>query len=434
MKKILNEIVAVARDAVSIMLEAKTIEATKEAKTGHANFVTAYDKRVQEFLYERLALVMPDAVFIGEEEKVHAKLPEGYAFIIDPIDGTTNFMMGYNCSCISIALLKAGEPVIGVVYNPYVNEVYTAIKGMGAFLNDEPIHVREGSIEDSIVMVGTAPYYEEYFEDTFEKIYKVFHHCIDIRRSGSAAIDLCAVAAGRVGLYFEQLLQPWDYAAGSLIVKEAGGVYQSIDGSELQFEKQCGGVAGSKQIVEEYLAIIGAPAKGSKFNYELEKSRLLKLSQKMISYYAGDAKRIQHFIKVHSFASMIGKEEGMSPREQVILEAAAYVHDIGIKESERIYGDCTGKHQEELGPDIAKVMLTECGFDNTIIDRVLYLVAHHHTYDGIDGDDYQILVEADFLVNLFEDSANEDSIKAAYAKIFKTEAGKRMCREMFGVI
>lgn len=168
------------------------------------------------------------SVFIGEEEEKHKKLPEGYAFIIDPIDGTTNFMIGYNCSCISIALLKGGEPVIGVIYNPYANEVFTAIKGQGAYLNDEPIHVRDEKIQKSIVVVGTAPYYEDMFEISFEKIYKVFKHCIDIRRSGSAAIDLCNVASGRVGLYFEQSLCPWDYAAGFLLVKEAAAYVHDI--------------------------------------------------------------------------------------------------------------------------------------------------------------------------------------------------------------
>lgn len=432
MRKILQDIVGVARDAVSIMLEAKTIEATKEAKAGHANFVTAYDKRVQDFLYDRLKMVVPDAVFIGEEEKEHQALPEGYAFIIDPIDGTTNFMMGYNCSCISIALLKGGEPVIGMVYNPYANEVFTAIKGQGAYLNDEPIHVREGSIEDSIVLVGTAPYYEEFFESTFDKIYKVFHHCIDIRRSGSAAIDLCNVAAGRVGLYFEQSLCPWDYAAGSLIVKEAGGEYVPIDGSDLQYENRCGGVAGSKQIVAEYFNIVGKPAEESAFNKELEYAKLDKLYINMISYYANDPGRIQHFMKVHSYAALIGRKEGVSPRMQVIIEAAAYVHDIGIKMALEKYGNSDGIHQEELGVAPAKEILKKSGFDDELIDRVAYLVGHHHTYNNIDGIDYQILVEADFLVNLYEDEVNAEGIKSAKCNIFKTKTGIMLCEQCFG--
>lgn len=445
MKKILSEIVSVARDAVSIMLEAKAIEGTKEAKSGHANFVTAYDKRVQDFLYERLSTVIPEAVFIGEEEEKHKKLPEGYAFIIDPIDGTTNFMMGYNCSCISIALLKGGEPVIGVIYNPYANEVFTAIKGQGAYLNDEPIHVRDEKIQNSIVVVGTAPYYEDMFEISFEKIYKVFKHCIDIRRSGSAAIDLCNVASGRVGLYFEQSLCPWDYAAGFLLVKEAGGEFVHIDGSQVQFEERRGAVAGSKKAVEEYFEIVGKFEKDSEFIKELEMAKLDKVYTAMIKYYAKDPKRIQHFVKVHSFAALIGRGEMLDSRTQLILEAAAYVHDIGIKPSEEEFGNSDGPNQEKLGVKPAEKLLRECGFDEEFINRVVYLVGHHHTYKNIDGIDYQILVEADFLVNLYEDGCFDEqtsenksglhntTIQKAMDNIFKTKTGISICKDMFGV-
>ena len=122
--------------------------------------------------------------------------------------------------------------------------------------------------------------------------------------------------------------------------------------------------------------------------------------QKMIEYYAGDPKRIQHFIKVHSFAKMIGESEGLDANTQYILELAAIVHDIGIKTSEEKYGNCNGKLQEQEGPAIARQMLTELSIDKAIIERVCYLVGHHHTYNNIDGIDYQILVEADFLVNM----------------------------------
>ena len=125
------------------------------------------------------------------------------------------------------------------------------------------------------------------------------------------------------------------------------------------------------------------------------------LYQDMIEYYAGDPGRIQHFVKVHSFARLIGQMEGLDEELQTILEAAAYVHDIGIKPAEALYGECGGKLQEELGPEQAKKMMKKCGFSESQVERVSYLVGHHHTYTGIDGADYQILVEADFLVNLF---------------------------------
>lgn len=152
---------------------------------------------------------------------------------------------------------------------------------------------------------------------------------------------------------------------------------------------------------------------------------------KMIDYYRGDPKRIQHFIKVHDFSKTIGKLEGMEEKQLFILETAAVVHDIGIKVSEEKYGSCEGKLQEQEGPAIAKQLLENLGYETEIIERVCYLVSHHHTYTDIDGLDYQILVEADFLVNLYEDSVSETAIKNAYHRIFKTESGQKICRRMF---
>ncbi len=153
----------------------------------------------------------------------------------------------------------------------------------------------------------------------------------------------------------------------------------------------------------------------------------------MLEYYAGDPKRIQHFIKVHSLSRLIGSMENLPKEQLCILEAAAYVHDIGIKEAESRYGTSNGKLQEELGPELAEAMLTKCGFAENEIERISYLVGHHHTYTNIDGADYQILVEADFLVNLYEDENSTESIKAAYNGIFKTTSGKKICATMFGL-
>ena len=162
-------------------------------------------------------------------------------------------------------------------------------------------------------------------------------------------------------------------------------------------------------------------------------NKLDLLAVKMMEYYAGDAKRIQHFIKVHSLARLIGVKENLSEHELHILEAAALTHDIGIKSAEEIYGRCDGSLQEELGPDIAREMLTALGFDEGDISRICYLIAHHHTYTDIDGMDYRILVEADFLVNLYEDNAGEEAIKSAYDRIFRTDTGKGLCRLMFAI-
>lgn len=158
-----------------------------------------------------------------------------------------------------------------------------------------------------------------------------------------------------------------------------------------------------------------------------------KLIEEMISYNRGDAKRIQHFIKVHSFAKLIGETEDLSPAELFGLETAAVVHDIGIKPSEAKYGRCDGKLQEQEGPEPARELLEKLGYEKTVVERVCYLVAHHHTYENVEGLDYRILLEADFLVNLYEDGISKEGVQRAYEKIFVTETGKHICREMFGI-
>ena len=161
------------------------------------------------------------------------------------------------------------------------------------------------------------------------------------------------------------------------------------------------------------------------------RQQLDDLFLKMIAYYAGDPKRIQHFTKVHSFARLIGVGEEMDAASLFILEAAAYTHDIGIKPAEEKHGSCDGKLQEQEGPIVAQKMLSELGFENYIIDRICYLIGHHHTYDNVEGLDYQVLIEADFLVNLYEDDINRGGIESAYKNIFRTDTGKRIFEEMF---
>lgn len=164
-------------------------------------------------------------------------------------------------------------------------------------------------------------------------------------------------------------------------------------------------------------------------------SRDLKsqVKEKMIEYYTGDARRIHHFLKVHSFAKLIGEMEGITGEELEILEVAALVHDIGIKNSEKKYGYNTGKTQEKEGPPEAEKLLTPLTDDAAFIERVCYLVGHHHTYSNIDGMDYQILVEADFLVNLYEDKEHIKAVRSAYEKIFQTRSGRKLCKEIFAL-
>ena len=153
----------------------------------------------------------------------------------------------------------------------------------------------------------------------------------------------------------------------------------------------------------------------------------------MILFDRGDARRIQHFLKVYQFAALIGKLEGLSPEQQEILEIAAILHDIGIIPSEKKYGISNGKLQEQEGPAYARELLNRIGgYGQEFIDRVCFLIAHHHTYEGIDGLDWQILLEADFLVNSFENNMTEEAIKKFRASVFRTKSGIALLNNQYG--
>ena len=160
---------------------------------------------------------------------------------------------------------------------------------------------------------------------------------------------------------------------------------------------------------------------------------LANLMRAMIKYDGGDAPRIQHFVKVHDFARMIAIAEGMTGEDLFVLEAAAILHDVGIHVSEARYGNCDGKHQEELGPDEARKVLSEVdGFTAAQIERICWLIAHHHTYQDVTSLDHRILLEADFLVNSFEAHLAPEGIITFRDHVFRSESAIRMLNDMWG--
>ena len=162
--------------------------------------------------------------------------------------------------------------------------------------------------------------------------------------------------------------------------------------------------------------------------------KMADLMAATIEYDKGDARRIHHLIKVHDLAVTIGVLEKMPADELYVLEAAAILHDIGIHKSEEKYQSSAGKYQEIEGPGEAEKILCRLGaFTNSQINRIKYLIAHHHTYNDIQGMDYQILVEADFLVNLYEDNSSLSAVKNVLEKIFKTNAGTKLLKDMYGI-
>ena len=193
---------------------------------------------------DQLALLLPEAHFFAEEQEDNVLAP-GYNWLIDPIDGTTNFMRGLRYSSISVALTDHGQCVLGVVYNFYSNELFSAVRGQGAYLNGVPLHTASVPVEESIIFFGTSPYYRSVAEGSLSVLRTLYRSCGDLRRSGSAALDLCSVAAGRADAFFEAKLSPWDYAAASLIVEEAGGVVSSVAPYSLDFQHKTPVLAGA---------------------------------------------------------------------------------------------------------------------------------------------------------------------------------------------
>lgn len=236
LKEVVNKICSLVRECGKVMLNADREKMAIDIKSGVADLVTEYDKGIQEQLKVGLKSILPDAKFIGEEGSSDKLTDEGYAFIVDPIDGTTNFVKDYHMSAISVALLNGKEVVAGVVYNPYLDEAFYAIKGEGAFCNGKRISVSSQPIDKALVIFGSSPYDKSLFPKTIEVLSEYFYKVLDIRRSGSAALDLCCIASGRADLFFELQISPWDFAAGKLLVEEAGGVVTTLDGKPLSFE------------------------------------------------------------------------------------------------------------------------------------------------------------------------------------------------------
>ena len=226
-----------------------------DQKEGHANFVTNIDREVEEYLQQALLSLVPGSRIIGEEKENDA-LTDAPTWIVDPVDGTTNLIHDYRCSAVSIALCENRSPVAGLIWQPYTQEMFYAEAGRGASLNGKEIHVSETPFDKALIAVGTAPYHAELAEKSMELALAFLHSCADIRRSGSAAVDLAYLAAGRLDAFFELNLKPWDYAAGSLIVREAGGVVtMPLEPGEMRYDRSTAILAFGAMIADEVRAV-----------------------------------------------------------------------------------------------------------------------------------------------------------------------------------
>ncbi len=249
------------QEIIALVKETKAFVENRE-RAGHiktkglADYVTQVDTDIQNFLARELGNRFPAIQFLGEEEGLHEVSGDTY-WILDPIDGTTNLIHDYQHSVISLALYEKGEITLGIVYDPFREDVYHAKKGGGSFLNGTPIHVSEAEdLSETIIAVGTSPYDRELAEENFMRIRRVFDRAQDIRRTGTAAMDLVYVACGRTGGFFEPKLSPWDFAAGQLLVKEAGGKVTDFAGKELNFPQRGSVMASNGKIHEELRGLL----------------------------------------------------------------------------------------------------------------------------------------------------------------------------------
>ena len=221
----LQTVIEIVKEAAAVMTGGSYTVAEKSA----ANFVTDKDIAVEQFLKQALFRAFGNIGFIGEESDFSADaLGAEYTAVVDPIDGTMNFTRDLSLSVISVAILHYGKPLIGVVLNPFTDELFTAEAGKGAYLNGERIRVSNRPLAESCFFTAWSTYKKEYAKACFDISQDIYYDTCDIRRLGVCAYELCSLAAGRGELYFEMRVFPWDFAAAQLIVTEAGGYFGVI--------------------------------------------------------------------------------------------------------------------------------------------------------------------------------------------------------------
>lgn len=234
----LNVMIAAARKAGrGLIRDFGELENLQVSRKGPADFVTTADHRTEKILIEELSKARPGYGFLVEEAGTIEGPDKTHRFIIDPIDGTTNFMHGVPQFAISIGLEREGQIVSGLVFNPVTDEMFVAERGHGAYLNDKRLRVAARTQLPDIIVASGAPFLgKEGREEFLKELDAILGATSGIRRFGSAALDLAWVAAGRVDAFWERKLQPWDVAAGLLLVREAGGVVSDLTGRDLMLE------------------------------------------------------------------------------------------------------------------------------------------------------------------------------------------------------
>ncbi|HEX8602631.1 MAG TPA: inositol monophosphatase family protein [Pseudoduganella sp.] len=255
----LNTAVKAARRAAAVINRASfDLDRVSIAEKQHNDFVTDVDQAAEQAIIEVLQKAYPSHAFLGEESGTTGNVNDEseFVWVIDPLDGTTNFMHGFPQYAVSIALQQRGVITLGVVYDPVRNELFTAEKGAGAYLNDKRIRVRKldriaGALLGTGYKNGSVKALDEYL-----KMYGIMaERCHGVRRAGSAALDLAYVASGRLDGFYEKNLQPWDIAAGTLLVTEAGGIAGEFNG-ESKYMQTGHVIAGSPRVFGQMVGLL----------------------------------------------------------------------------------------------------------------------------------------------------------------------------------
>ena len=259
---LLNVMIAAARKAArALKRDFGELEKLQVSLKGPANFVTAADRRAEETLYTELTKARPGYGFLGEEGGPREGADKSHRWIVDPLDGTTNFLHGIPQFAISIGLEREGTVVAGLIYNPANDEMFIAEKGKGAFLNEQRIRVAARKrLSDAVIACGLPHIGRGDFTLARKETGAMQEQVGGLRRFGAAALDLAWVAAGRLDGYWERDLKPWDIAAGLIVVREAGGFVSDCDGKDDMFGKGHI-VAGNEFIQKELLAVLKAAGK-----------------------------------------------------------------------------------------------------------------------------------------------------------------------------
>jgi len=261
---VLNVMIKAARRAGrSLKRDLGEVEQLQVSLKGPRNFVTAADHRAEAILREELTKARPDYGFLGEEGGAHPGTDKTQRWIVDPLDGTTNFLHGIPHFAIAIALERSGAIVAGLIYNPANDEMFVAERGKGAFLNDRRIRVAARQrLADAVVGCGLPHYGRGDLALARSEIAAAQRAFAGLRRYGAATLDLAWVAAGRLDAFWERDLSPWDLAAGSLVVREAGGFLSDLDGGDAILSKG-NVVAGNETMHRELLRLLREAAKAA---------------------------------------------------------------------------------------------------------------------------------------------------------------------------